>query len=1840
MQKIVLFIVSIFISNLAILNAQFNFSLNGNITQDPFNSKRYILTDNLTNQKSAMWSYDTLNLYHDFYLGFYFNFGVNDENGADGFTFTMQKSPISPYKWLGKEGGKLGVYGYDNVIYPPSLTVEFDTFDNPDEFPVVFDDNSLLLGTLDNKGDHIGIYPNCNLANPLLIPRQLINAPKLNVEDGFPYCIGIEWKADSTKLNIYVNDVLRASLIKDIISTIFSNNGNGVIWGITSATGVRINYQYIEYSTIGCKKAKMKRSDYNNIDFCSNSIPNKLYCSSENIPSIDLEVFDVEAGWDTITWSSNKSDSIIVNQNDPKKAKVNPKVNTEYTANIHYPSNLGYCNTLVKMNIMVMDLTTELGTSEKYLCPNEEFTTNYIVKINGNNPTPSHGNLTTRIDTLDPGIVYNDSTTAVKLKLLPGVTQKTYTFTTKIQNQAYNNKECEVIKSITLKLKSFDVRVSTGNLCFLNNGFLNVIISNNTQIGKPINIKWYGPSYDTSIVGSDTLDFVNGKNDSSYVLVNKLGKYRLIVEIDGCIKEVKDIEIKNNAFNLAINKIGELCDNPLNQVKLKAVTNNTFGNSYKWFKKIGNNYQLITNSIYDSLIVNQIGNYKVIVTSFDGCENFAEINVEKSYLNLSSNSPVTICQGIGGLMTVQPNDSTLYNYEWYYSGSLITNWNHPFRIDTLDGTYNVKVINKNSNCFDIINIELKKIQGDFEAYKDYIVCFGENVQLRTWTNVTDSIQKSKIFYKWEPSDFLDNPYSSEPICTPDINMTYKLTINNDGCIKIIDNINVNVIKSDSNFYKKINGAGWDGTHQGLQGVYFDKFLKLADCSYVIYGEKTDDHIPNCNLTTTEFIYKINKEGNDSIASTPDVDVYYDKEMNENKAMFSKDLINTHTHLFYKKILKQDGFLKLSRVAENGASTDYYILQKLNLKRNVLKSLKFYNVNCENFKLYELNNLDYLLNFNKNNELIFVILDSNLNIKIQKKIPVQANIVSDIRLNNFYNEFSNNESVVELYIIGNVKTNSSMPFKSYFGKFTYNISNNTFVLNWLNKIADSTDNTHDSKFEKIIKIDNHFLISGTTYENNSNKAKVSFLEFDLNGHILNTNSPKLIKSDSTNENFFLNDFIIKNNKYVFTIDAEYSFSNNKLRNPLVIQTNSNSIISAIKLNGSNCTNNLQISDSFFKRELSSNEQQGFTSFYLSYCYTKNMDGSLTSDFVKYGLILKNQFVNKALCEFENKNCTIENFSNLKLSHLANISLSEYNISFESKLDSNVKANIGNNSVCSSTSVYYCDESKINIEIANIDSSNTGCCYNIKLNGTNPFRNYGSSITLKIFDDNYNEINKIILNNDLQNSINIDFKHCFDIFEGIKTLNFKYYNTSGELLCYTSKDITCNCKCIDLIDNNKLEILVEKLNETSDECCVNLKVKNSNNCKVKNTNIEFTVPKGYSISDFNFTSTDSITIMTNINGKCTLSNSKGYLPNSETILGKLCIKRKTTMSKSLVNFKLNSSTCTNFKSYNLDISCNIKECCDNISTVVTKIPGHPCCFKIKVIFGDQTKCIIPKTFMVYFGNKKDAQKIDFLSDTTIFDYCTSSLGINQNYSLDILDENQRVICTKNLNLINDCTSDCCDILNDLIIEKINLPNLSANCWAFHLVSPNSKYDCFSNGIDFELITFNDGVYSTNVSQVPNMLNPTFIVCCNRLNPNNSTSQLPINSIFKMKFGLQGSFQYCERIINLTCETNNISLKSSKNIEYKDTFNLSINELNIIPNPNDGNFKITFNSNKEFTCIIAIFDFHGNKLTELPQQKYFKGKNEFMINIENVSSGSYSIKIVCEDNFGLSKPFFIIK
>ena len=277
-------------------------------------------------------------------------------------------------------------------------------------------------------------------------------------------------------------------------------------------------------------------------------------------------------------------------------------------------------------------------------------------------------------------------------------------------NFVYNN-----VTSPNLEVSSIEASLSGNSYrCLINSGCSSTIYS------TPANLT-VSQTPDITVNSSDGTDICQGDNsqltisggDAAYIYqwkrnfspitnasnnnltVTQSGVYSLYAEnTTGCSSETDPVTINVHAVpNANITTIGNtnLCDGEYSELTVPSGN----GYSFQWY----NNSSPIAGAVSNAIIINETGNYHVIVNNTFSCQSSsATETVTVNPLPTVSLSPTNIdlCEGSTQLLSATNNAN--YSYQWKQNNVNLSGENSSGITVSSNGIYNVDVINTTTGC--------------------------------------------------------------------------------------------------------------------------------------------------------------------------------------------------------------------------------------------------------------------------------------------------------------------------------------------------------------------------------------------------------------------------------------------------------------------------------------------------------------------------------------------------------------------------------------------------------------------------------------------------------------------------------------------------------------------------------------------------------------------------------------------------------------------------------------------------------------------------------------------------------------------------------------------------------------------------------------------------------------------------------------------------------------------------------------------------------------------------------------------------------------------------------------
>ncbi len=217
--------------------------------------------------------------------------------------------------------------------------------------------------------------------------------------------------------------------------------------------------------------------------------------------------------------------------------------------------------------------------------------------------------------------------------------------------------------------------------------------------------------------------------------------------------------------------------------------NPTLSNGYGDFKVVWEPSVSLNDSSLENPIATPVisTTYTVSLAGVDGCVRPEHVSViVHPNPEAFAGEDKTICQGESEVIGANPTASggtPSYSYSWLPATGLNNaGLSQPLATPQATTEY-ILTVNDANNCSDNDTIEISVHPWPvIFAGGDISLCAGDSVILGADPTVESGSEP--FTYKWEPKGYLDNDTISNPICNPENNVTYELTVvDKYGCTK-------------------------------------------------------------------------------------------------------------------------------------------------------------------------------------------------------------------------------------------------------------------------------------------------------------------------------------------------------------------------------------------------------------------------------------------------------------------------------------------------------------------------------------------------------------------------------------------------------------------------------------------------------------------------------------------------------------------------------------------------------------------------------------------------------------------------------------------------------------------------------------------------------------------------------------------------------------------------------------------------------------------------------------------------------------------------------------------------
>jgi len=676
------------------------------------------LTPAQQTQKGCSWYNISIDFSLPFEMEFTLNFGTLDANGADGICMVYSTAP-----GCGQSGGGIGALGIPN-----SFIITFDTWQNAEHG--------------DPPQDHTTFYYNGDFDIPIVGPEILGGG---NVEDGADHAVKYIWDPATLNFSVYFDGVLTISKSNlDIVNNCFGGN-TVVYWGLTASTGGSVNKQSFCYASAVIDDTSPQNDTIN---------PN--ICEGKTFTSPEGNTFTQSGTYTETFIASNGCESVRTINLDvtPKAEKFIDAIlcdgdvfnggngnNFSTTGVYTYNKNGNPCDTVVHLNLLVLDFNVFLDKTGDLDCNNSLVGINSNYVDNSGNPDPNYTIVygwVTDVGSIvsgqgSPSIIV-DKPGNYQLNLSITYSGKTCTFTSLSINI---NEDKAAPTAIITQLQGLDCQNDLGTL------------SGTLSLTPPLTYEWF--TIDGNIVGTDI---------NNIVQLDKEGTYTLTVTslLNGCI-DTASFVVNRTGFNVNMNLSKDADINCKNDtVTLYASINPDNGLHYKWKTTNGN---IIGIDTIKNIKVDKGGIYTFEIINGVGCSVTKTITVTenktKPVVNAGSDKIITCVQASVPLTGTVSSPASKFITEWTSPDATISNPTQ-LTIQAMDpGIYIFTVIDTLNYCTasDTVLVKADVNRPDISINTvDTITC--TRISINVSSSLTNPIPNAGYQWKTDSGNIVGN----------------------------------------------------------------------------------------------------------------------------------------------------------------------------------------------------------------------------------------------------------------------------------------------------------------------------------------------------------------------------------------------------------------------------------------------------------------------------------------------------------------------------------------------------------------------------------------------------------------------------------------------------------------------------------------------------------------------------------------------------------------------------------------------------------------------------------------------------------------------------------------------------------------------------------------------------------------------------------------------------------------------------------------------------------------------------------------------------------------------------
>lgn len=548
------------------------------------------------------------------------------------------------------------------------------------------------------------------------------------------------------------------------------------------------------------------------------------------------------------------------------------------------------------------------------------------------------------------------------------------------------------------------------------------------------------------------------------------------------------------------------------------------------------------------------------------------------------------------------------------------------------------------------------------------------------------------------------------------------------------------------------------------------------------------------------------------------------------------------------------------------------------------------------------------------------------------------------------------------------------------------------------------------------------------------------------------------------------------------------------------------------------------------------------------------------------------------------------------------------------------------------VYICEPCAVEVEITKVASDDpTKCCYDLSILSENRSCNVFSGFRIRSATTGQTLYTK----NTPYGWASEDFSICFDRFESQVVL-IELLDGNGQVACVKSRELTCNCRCDNFLNQPGLSISVTPAaGGGGGSCCWEVRVENNTNiyndgCDLLVKGIAFTIARppatmGYAPGYGASTVGGTTYIAKNPAGDI-------YKVGTSTLIATICLPQGT------LDFPVKFDVLQGFLPGNQPIKCGsgysttlscANQCCAEVLSAV-KVPafsGDPlkCCFNINVQMMNNFSCIRSVVVQVYNGTAwVNESLMNLIPPANLSFTIPQCITVGTSKKIRLVFRNAAgglgtAVCIKEFTL--GCEADCCSAVTDL---QANRMFLESCCYRVHGYM-DSTSQCPLDNYVIEQNVPGTSIWNPIGSGIPGADDYFESVVC--ISGTSAT--------IRIQFRNAAGTVICTRWISLNC----VPIPPPGKMGAENMNNNLQPEVYAVPNPAVGETTIHYTLRETSDVRLSLYNMLGEMMIELQSSQMSAGAQATTIQTNDLPSGMYFMQVHA-GNGVVTIPITIVK